>query len=159
MEKITISIKDLILTGNFGPVSIGMAKNEIVDYLGQPDEQRDFSSGSGVLFYNGFEIFYTTDDGQSYAIQNDNLYYLFEETRPYEINQKVSVDTSFLHFGQPLTFGNLKVYLAAQQIAFEIVHKEAYDEIVFASGVTFDFENRGNKSDGSALNGIRYFKY
>ncbi|MFT3793105.1 hypothetical protein [Flavobacterium sp.] len=159
MEKITIDLKDFLLTGNFGPVVIGMTKDDVIHWLGDPGQVHDFKSGSAVLFYNGFELFYSTDDDQLYAIQNDNLYYLFEENAPYPINEKVSVDTSFLHFGKPLTLGNLKDYLAQQQIDFEIVHKDEYDEIVLESGVKFDFENRGSKPDACLLNGIRYFKY
>ena len=153
-----ISLKEFLLTGKFGAISKGMTKDEIIAYLGKPVEERDFGSGISCLFYNGFEFQYWTKDGELYSIQNDSIGNLFEDFGPYPINENTKVDISFLCFGKPLSFGNLKQYLTEEKIMFQIVDKDEYDEIVLESGVTFDFKNHdvNQHNDELLLNGIRY---
>ena len=156
-----ISLKDFILTGFFGQISLGMAKSEVIEYLGYPNETADFGAGTSGLFYNGFELFFWTDNEKIFAIQNDNLYELLTKKTKYKLNDKIAVDTSFLQFGQTLTYKNLIEYLMKENIKFDTVDKGEYDEIKFLSGVTFDFENEEptqQKFDRNnlKLNGIRY---
>jgi hypothetical protein len=55
---ITISLKDFVLNGNFGPVKIGMTRDEVVNLLGEPEREGDFGSGYGGLIYAWYEFFY-----------------------------------------------------------------------------------------------------
>ena len=137
----TISLKDFILTGNFGRISLGMTKSEVIDYLGNPNETADFGAGASGLFYNGFGFFYWTENSKIFAIQNDNLERLLTEKSEYKLNETVIVDTSFLQFGQILTHKNVIDYLKKENIKFDTLYRGAYDVIKFLSGVTFDFEN------------------
>ncbi len=157
----TILLKEFILTGNFGQISLGMTKSEVIAYLGHPNETANFGAGTGGLFYNGFELFFWTGNEEIYAIQNDNLDELLTKKTKYKLNDNVIVDTSFLQIGQTLTYKNLTAYLTKENIKFDIVNKGTYDQIKFLSGVTFDFENEEpaqQKLDRSnlKLNGIRF---
>lgn len=158
---ITISLINFILTGNFGRISLGMTKNEVIEYLGNPNEVADFGTGASSLFYNGFEFFYWTDKEKIFAIQNDNLEILFTDKSKYKLNDNIIIDTSFFFFGQSLTYKHLTEYLKQESIKFDIIDRGEYDVIKFLSGVTFDFENKKLAQDkydkGSLkLNGIRY---
>lgn len=158
----TISLKDFILTGKFGQISLGMTKSEVVEYLGKPSETADFSSGASGLFYNGFEFFYWTDNEKIFGIQNDNLEQLLTKNTNYKLNKHTIVDTSFFSFSKTLTYRNITEYLTKENITFETVNRGEYDEIKFLSGVTFDFENAEPKQDvffdrsHLKLNGIRF---
>ena len=113
----TISLKDFLLTGNFGPVPFRTTKAEIISLLGKPGEDRDFGSGISYLFYNGFEFLYWTEDGELYAIQNDSIGNLFEDSELYPLNETTQVDLSFLCFGKSLSFGNIKTHLTQHGIS------------------------------------------
>lgn len=64
-----ISIKDFAITGNFGPVRIGMNNLQVTALLGAPGDVGDFGSGSSGLIYSGYEFFFFDD--KLMGIQND----------------------------------------------------------------------------------------
>lgn len=41
-----INLKDFALTGDFGPVKIGMSKEQVINLLGEPEEDNDYGTGS-----------------------------------------------------------------------------------------------------------------
>ena len=156
-----ISLKNFILTGNFGPIALGTEKRQVYEFLGQPNEIVDFGAGMSGLFYNGFEFFYWTENEKIFAIQNDNLNQLLTRKAKYKITKDIIIDTSFLQFGQVLSYENLTQYLSKEKIIFKVISKLEFDIIKFNSGVTFDFENdeaNNNQNDRQhlKLNGIRH---
>lgn len=166
----TISLKDFILTGNFGPVYIGMPIDELKKYFGKPGDSYESQSGAGLLFYNGFEFYYYTDNRTVHGIQNDNLRYEggpeMKHAHLYYINDTVLINTWFIEFGKPLSYKLVKETLRQEHIDFEEHEQAGYDELKFPSGVRFDFENwqdnKGKKimnREEAVLNGIRYFTY
>lgn len=70
---IKISLKDFALTGEFGPVKVGMHRDEIVNVLGEPEGEQDFGTGFGGIVYAWYEFFYDSDTKGLSAIQNDHL--------------------------------------------------------------------------------------
>lgn len=56
-----IYLKDFVLTGQFGPVKLGMSKEEMIQVLGQPDDDIDYDTGSCGLYYGWYEFFYFKD--------------------------------------------------------------------------------------------------
>jgi len=165
----TISLKDFVLSGRFGPVYIGMPIDELKHYLGEPGDSYESKSGAGFLFYNGFEFYYYTDTNTVHGIQNDNLRYEGPDRKSdylYYVDDAILVDTWFIEFGNPLNFTQVTELLKREDISFEACEKDGYDELKFPSGVRFDFENwkddEGKKiinREEAALNGIRYFTY
>lgn len=165
----TISLKNFILSGNFGPVYIGMPIDELKQHLGEPGDSHDSGAGAGILFYNGFEFYYYTDTGAVHGIQNDNLLYEGPDRKSdglYYFEDTILVDTWFIEFGKPLSYKQVKENLEREDIFFEECEKDAYNELRFSSGVRLDFGNWKDDDgrqiidrDEAALNGIRYFIY
>lgn len=166
----TISLKDFILSGNFGPVYIGMPIDELKQHLGEPGDSYDSGAGAGLLFYNGFEFYYYTDNGAVHGIQNDNLRYEGGPDRKsdclYYLDDTILVDTWFIEFGKPLSYQQVTELLKREDVSFEACEKDGYDELKFPSGVRFDFDNwkddegkRIINREEAVLNGIRYFVY
>lgn len=163
----TISLKNFILSGNFGPVYIGMPIDDLKQHFGEPGDSYDSGAGTGLLFYNGFEFYYYTDNGAVYGIQNDNLQYEGPDRKSdglYYFDDTILVDTWFIEFGVPLTYQQVLKHLTQEGISFEERARDDYDELKFPSGVTFDFENWKDYTgkqiinrEEAVLNGIRYF--
>lgn len=168
---LNISLKTFALTGEFGPVKIGMHRDEIVRLLGEPEADSDFGAGSSGLLYSWYEFFYLTDSGQLFAIQNDHLYgasdwhadcILFE-------NEKWKLDAWFLEVGKNFTMEEMRNILKEEGIPFE--EQAHYESFMFLlpSGVYFDFfdpdddfflfkeKAEGKRDELHYLNGIRFF--
>lgn len=174
-----ISLKDFAITGRFGPVSIGMTKNQVIDLLGQPEEENDFNQGSSGLTYSWYEFFYWTDTEIVYAIQNDHLttwpYFKGKAKRINHINaiyfknEKFELDIWFLKPGKDICYEKVIEILDIENIRYkEIENPSSVYMIEFESGVRLDFNDESNRSykDGSpiilkknkqVLNGIRLF--
>ena len=161
-----ISLKDFILTGQFGQITLGDSKDKIIKYLGKPNNDCDFGTGLSGLNYLGFEFFYWTESQNLQTIQNDSLGFLFNNASNstiFKLNKKVGIDFSIFSNAQNLTFKSLTEHLKKER--FKFTENESaehfYAELSFESGVIFDFENwqDDSKSDRNdlKLNGIRYF--
>jgi hypothetical protein len=139
---ITISLKNFILTGNFGPIKIGMTKSQIIEYLGAPDEIADFGAGLSGLFYNGFEFFYDTENNDAlYTIQNDNLMYYPESSgRKIKISKSAQFDTCYFTL-KHTEYNRIKKALQQDNIAFTEQAGEDYDRFLFESGVELFFRH------------------
>ena len=162
----TISFKDFILSGRFGPVYIGMPIDELKQLFGEPGDSHDSGAGTALLFYEGFEFYYYTETNTLYAIQNDNVQYEHPDAKGnvFQFRGDIQIDTWFIQFGEPLSYQQVLEHLRAENIPFEEHHKSDYDELKFPSGVTMDFENWKDdegkvilERNEASLNGIRYF--
>ncbi len=162
----TISLKDFILTGRFGPIYIGMPMDELKRILGEPGDSHDSGAGTALLFYEGFEFYYETDRNTLYGIQNDNVQYELPDIQGnvFQFKDDIQIDTWFIQFGKPLSYAQVVGFLRSEKIEFQERDRIDYDELKFPSGVTFDFENWKDYTgkqiisrEEAALNGIRYF--
>lgn len=180
---ITIYLKDFVLSGQFGPVKLGMNRGEVVQVLGQPDDIIDFDTGSCSLMYGWYEFFYFKDTEKIIGIQNDHLTtWPNHKTLDKIINQHrndiyfentiFKIDLWFLKIGKDITRKEVKMILNQEAIAYkEIKDGFGNDILEFESGVTMDFDdNSGNfvsrepdkplitNLDDQLLAGIRQFK-
>jgi hypothetical protein len=177
---ITISLREFTLTGNFGPIKMGMSRNEIVDLLGQPEAENDYGESCG-LNYGWYEFFYWGESLKLYGVQNDHLeadcdnhneMILFE-------NEKFKIDIWFLSVGKDITYKEVKDILNKEKLEYieEVPYKNGPDTLKFKSGVYFDFsggkigwsgdddnpenwkqfETTIENLDDHTLNGIRHF--
>tara|TARA_B100000795_G_C22534579_1_gene336458 strand:+ start:21 stop:566 length:546 start_codon:yes stop_codon:yes gene_type:complete len=173
-----IYLKKFALTGEFGPVKIGMSKDQVIQLMGEPETDQDFGSGSSGLLYSWYEFFYETETGVLNSIQNDHLQddcSNHDESITFK-NDKIEIDTWFLRLNQDLTRSDVKKALMSQGIPFSEEEYWGSDIIRFESGVYLDFDDRdgvwGIDEDGTVekdesvvvqnkenfvLNGIRYF--
>ncbi len=158
---LTISLKEFALTGEFGPVKIGMHRDAAVALLGKPGDETDFGGASSGFLYGWYEFFYETDTKEIEAIQNDHL--LDGDLFDYQ-NEHFQVDPWFLKAGKEFTFPEVVDLLQEEQIPFRVVrrHGTGPEEIEFKSGVHFDFIEQcdaqtGKESGEKVLLAIRYF--
>jgi len=173
-----ISLKEFALTGAFGPVKIGMHKDEVIALLRKPDCDNDFSTCSSGLLYAWYEIFYWTENGEIYTIQNDHLQTYGGDNSDQILfkNDHVEIDTWFLKVDRDTTYQEVIHILEEEHIAFKRAKEYDSELIVFSSGVYFDFDGmeKVDKYDKNGdwysydeiemedknkhiLNGIRYF--
>ena len=173
-----IYLKNFALTGEFGPVKIGMTKDEVIQIMGEPETDQDFGTGSSGLLYSWYEFFYDTKTGILNSIQNDHLQAdcsNHDESIIFK-NDKIEIDTWFLKLNQDLTRSDVKKALKKQEISFIEEEYWGSDIIRFESGVYLDFDDRDGvwgideegtvekdksvviqNSENFVLNGIRYF--
>lgn len=174
-----ISLKNFVQTGQFGPVTIGMTKDEVINLLGEPEFDNDYHTGSGGLVYAWYEFFYWQDSLKMNGIQNDHLRtwpgnkrkktQIHQEAICFR-NDKISIDIWFLKPGQDITYCEVIKILRDEQIQFEEVNDPYQGYLItFESGVKMDFvngeshfqqnENIVISPDNQLLNGIRLFDY
>lgn len=174
----TIYLKDFALTGEFGPVKIGMTKDEVIQIMGEPESDSNFGTGSSGLVYGWYEFFYNTKTGILKSIQNDHLQANCSDHDESIIvkNDNIEIDIWFLKLNQDLTRSDVKKALKKQGIPFIEEEYWESDIIRFESGVYLDFDDRSGvwaiNEDGTiekdksvvienkenfVLNGIRYF--
>jgi len=173
------------MTGQFGPVKIGMTKDEVIKSLGKPDSDNDYGTGSGGLMYAWYEFFYWQDNLKISGIQNDHLTTWpgskRKKTKNHQEaicfqNDRIYIDIWFLKAGQDITYGEVINILRTEQISFEEINDQYQGHLIkFKSGVTMDFDDHSGHwlGDGNGnikqneeiittlenqlLNGIRLF--
>jgi hypothetical protein len=161
-----ISIYDFALSGAFGPVKIGMTKDEIVEIIGCPDSDNDFKTGSSGLLYGWYEFFYWTDNKKLFAIQNDHLD--SDTTDNFNYSNGLFRFDPWI-FTRQIRLQDLCDILVTDKIQFEIKSFNDREIIELQTGFIFDFDNEiWSESDNdwikipnymdSKLIGFRYFK-
>jgi hypothetical protein len=147
---ITVSLKDFVLNGNFGPVKIGMTRDEVVNLLGKPEGEAKFGSGYGGLLYAWYEFLYDIENNNKIlGIQNDSLA-VSPNLETKRINNKYAIcfsndhftmDIWFLKKGWYLTYKDVVQVLKKEKIDYEIIEKHGVPIFKFASGVEMDFDD------------------
>jgi len=152
---ITVSLKDFILTGKFGPVHTGMTMDEVIDILGIPGSVNHFQVSTGIN-YAWYEFFFDPEqDNRLTAIQNDHLMHTDEYAQGLAFaNSRFSIDTWLLETGRNISRNEIMTVLEAENIPWENVPFYDLDIIKLESGVTLDFDVVNGEE---VLNGIRYF--
>ncbi|WP_143011393.1 hypothetical protein [Chitinophaga filiformis] len=180
---ITIQLKDFIKTGNFGPLTIGSSKGEILQVFGGTYDLADCGE-TQIIKYGWYEFFYWTDNEKIFGIQNDHL--LADCVNHSEMinfkNRFFTIDKWFLKENKSITFREVIECLEQENIPYNIVPAyDGCDENIIKcvnSNVTFDFVNEHTFTEVTAkgrfknrkeirvahqldyvLNGIRLFKY
>ncbi len=178
----TIHLKDFITTGNFGGVTLGTTKDEIINLLGDDFSFSDFGETKAILF-GWYEFFYWTDTEKVLGIQNNHL--LADCTNHDEMinfkSKKWQLDKWFLKEFKNITFKDIKDLLTKEGISYQVQPTyEGCDENIIKcidSNVTFDFcnnftsiqlDNKGKtkvlkkvrieNEEDFVLNGIRLFE-
>ena len=104
-ERLEINLKHILTKSRFGPVKIGMTRNEVKKLLGKPTSiHTDDYMGFINFYYNWYEIafFNFWDDSGKYkvaAFQNDS----FSAINGFKFkNRKIKVNTWILKYGLTL---------------------------------------------------------
>lgn len=144
--KHTVSLQQFLLTGEWGPVKIGMEMKTVFAHLGEPDAQQDFGSGTIGTLYDWNEFFFDDRTLQLKAIQNDHLFPLPHPNPAilYQNNHFI-VDTWFLHEQREWTRGQIIQKLQSLGIQFFPKTQIGYTVLAFESGAYFDFYSSEEK--------------
>ena len=158
---IKISLKDFVLKGDFGPIKVGMHRDEVVDILGEPGGAQDFGTGYSGLIYGWYEFFYYTDTKKLSSMQNDHLQADCSNHKEciFYKNNSFETDIWFLEAERDFTYSEVKEILSKEKIPYLEVDKTDFIELKFESEVTMGFEHfvESANHEDPVLNGIRYF--
>jgi hypothetical protein len=138
-----INLYNFIKTGEFGPVKIGMLKNEVLKLLGSPDSENNIGENGCILLYGWYELF-TNHENRLYSIQNDN--YNPEQPETYKFkNELVEVNPCFLNEAKNQTIHSVSELLNIENIKYEITDYYGHKAIKTNSGVIIDFSEEQNE--------------
>jgi hypothetical protein len=146
----TISLKQLVIEGNFGGIKLGMTIDHALSVLGDSIKS-DLGNGFGILTYGKYELHYIIKSGLIFGIHNDNLScYPLPRTKREKIhqdciffeNQKSKIDTWFLDIGCDFSYKMVKDILQQDCLEFdEIRHSDDSMKIKFNSGTELLFDD------------------
>ncbi len=174
-----VHLKDFALTGNFGPVKIGMSLDQVISLLGPP-EGTEYIEPTTFLLYGWYEFFFDTPSRKLFAIQNDKLQAngTYNDEMILFRNKTIEIVPWFLQLNKDFTFSEVKQIMQNAKIDFSESNSSGDKVIQFESGVYFDFDDRDGEwnilDEGGIekdednviqnpeeyiLNGIRLFSY
>ncbi len=137
----TVNIKNFALTGQFGPVQIGMHREEVERLLGEPDGRTSWNSAPEEpdhIYYSRYEFFF--EKSILVAVQNDNFFPQWPELVRYE-SKTFKIDPWILDASPKTTLSEVIERLDAENIAFEQIEYFERPGIQLASGVVLDFDD------------------
>jgi hypothetical protein len=155
---LTISLKEFILTGKFGPVETGMTMEQVTTLLGIPDAVQEYQV-STAFSYGRYEFFFDPEkENMLYAIQNDHLMHTaaYSQETGFE-NSRFFIDTWILQQGKNITKKQIIALLGEAHISFSYEMMAGMEILKLQSGVTLDFDLAREQDTEEVLNGIRYF--
>jgi hypothetical protein len=137
-----VTIQEIILNGDFGPIKLGATKTEIVEFLGNPQETKNFGGGFAELFYNGFEFFYDIEKNEElYQIHNDNFIYYSELDKGIiEISDSVVLDVEYFLTKTGITYKSVVETLRRDKIEFTERLSNYNSEIILSTDVILFFQ-------------------
>lgn len=179
----TIHIKEFIRTGQFGTISIGSTKTDVINALGNKFDFADCGE-TQIIKYGWYEFFYWTDSELIFGIQNDHLQAdCTNHKEMIDFKSKLwTIDKWFLQVSKNITFGQIESFLTTEKIPYEIIpaYKGCEQNVIkcLKSNVTLDFVNEyrlieynekgkfkswkefvEDDQPNFVLNGIRLFEY
>lgn len=178
----TIYLKEFIKTGAFGPISMGISKDDLILHLGEDFDYSDVTD-TQIIKYGWYEFFYWTEAKSIFGIQNDHLQAdcLNHGNMIYFQNDRWKLDPWFLKENRHTSLGQVIEQLEQEQILFEVVpvYSGASDHMIrcLKSRVALDFTGEYRQAtrspsgkirwtdrvaatpDEQVLNGIRLFDY
>ena len=131
----TISLRDFLLTGEFGGIQHDTRPEQVSALLGKADHRYDEDSGVTHFLYGWYELAFFEGAAmylQNHAIQSDPSDRLFQ-------NQRINVDPWIFDRPTPLTKPEIVTALSKCNGAFRNIIYNGRDAIQMASGVILDF--------------------
>jgi hypothetical protein len=118
----TIHLKEFIKTGQFGTISIGSTKADVVNAFGKKFDFADCGE-TQIIKYGWYEFFYWTESELVFGIQNDHLQAdCSNHKEMIDYKSKLwTIDKWFLQVNKNITLRQVEGFLTAEGISFEIV--------------------------------------
>ena len=134
-----INLKEFAITGNFGPIKLGMTKADLINSLGKPDDDNNYGVGYGGVNYGMFEFFYQMELGRITGIQNDHYDPEYPECFVFK-NDSFQLDSWFFEANKDYDLKGVAGILTADQLEFKIEKFLDRKIIVMLSGFVIEFE-------------------
>lgn len=160
MNKISVNIKQFILTGKFGCINIGMTREQIIKLIGTPDwygiGDDESCMTCDMWIYGNIELYFNYNIpgkdklGMLFIKNLNNIdggnifefdYWFFKQ----EEDNEIEFDTILMNF-------NNKDY----KIVLEYDDQKS---VIFSSGVTIGFNTNDEKKDGKFYSSVIYLHY
>ena len=154
-EIMKIYIEEFLKTGQFGPIKIGISKEQSLSLLGTPDSDTDLDGPGSILMYGWYEFFFDPE-GQLKSMQNDN--YDPSDSKTYNFkNEKIEVDPWFLNEKPNQTIEDISNLLANSNIGYKKIKYHGRVVLQTEADVVVDFDEDENELGVKSLMGIRYW--
>ena len=134
---VDVSLKELIESGHFGPLRLGMSRKQIEGFLGAPDDwsagPRKFSRAS-ILKYGDVEFHFDPRDGSLWLIH-------LEQFDAPSGGKSVNLDPWVIR--PSLTLSEMEERLSHSGIRYQVTDQADWDEykcVVADAGVKLIFE-------------------
>jgi hypothetical protein len=136
-SQISISLKDVIQSGIFGPIKLSMSRDEVIAVLGEPD---DFSVNTrrrrhrkpAIIKYGDVEFYFTDETDQLHMIYADHV-------SEFRGGSRISLDAWAIKGGAP----RKEIEKALSSVGINFVEVKPFDptcsRIKTDSGVYFVF--------------------
>lgn len=123
----TLSLKNIILHGDFFPIQMGATEEQVSKILGKPDDRTDFGSGSIIYNYGWYEFFFF--ENALHYFQNDHVKAdcsNHDEMIMYQ-NEFFEVDHWFLKAFQDIRLKEMIAFLKKEKAAFTLRNQKSAD--------------------------------
>ena len=164
---INLDLKNIILDGDLSPIEMGQSEDQVIQILGEPDENRSMGSGITIITYSGYQFHFF--DNKLICFMND--YLKADSTSHAEDisfkNQFFKIDTWFLTPNKNTSMKDVISLFKEEDISFDIesekVGGQNYKEgktknIILPNGVELVFEKDDQQVD-FILYAITYSSY
>ncbi len=149
-----ITIKRFALTGQFGPIHIGMDKSDVIKALGNPDDEANLGETGSEIIYSWYEFFFNTE-GKLRAIQIDNYDPGFPKSYEYK-SEIFEIDPWFMRSKNRPKYSEIRGLLIKEGVEFDSIEYYERDVLVLESGVVIDFDD-ADVLDEKGFIGFRFF--
>jgi len=119
-HSVAVSLPDLLRTGDFGPIHLGMSRGAVLDALGKPDDFSVTESQPGlpaIFKYGDIEFYFDYDDDRLTSVRADTFdlltggsalrldpWFLRRGTAPREVEEQLTAhDIGYLRIAPPGT--------------------------------------------------------
>ncbi len=137
-----VSIREFAISGRFGPVSIGMSREQVTEELGQPDGKMNLSRPCTGIHYSMYEFFFD-EGGRLKAIQNDHCDPEHPDSVEYK-GDRFQVDPRVLRSTPRHTLASVQEVLKREGVPHTLVEYFGRTVIQLPSKVILDFDDEQN---------------
>lgn len=139
--KTEIRILDFIKTGKFGSIQLGMTDKEVINILGQPENEGG-SEDAFFFSYGWWEIHFLRDNqNKAFLIHNDHL--LFDCTNHDEMvefeNKHFKIELDFIKPFEHIRLRKITSILNEQKIHFKLIDDDYQPILQLENSVYMDF--------------------
>ncbi len=153
-QAMIIDIKDFALSGQFGPFALGASKADVIETLGEPEDEASRDDGSEII-YAWYELFFDSND-RLCAIKIDHYDARHVSSYQYR-NENFEIAPWLMTSPEAPTMQDVMAELDREAIEYRSETDGGRHHLVLSSGVTIDFHPGPKEPPQRPLLGFHYF--